>query len=48
LAIAGKFEADKFADHSQENLLHSQFSIADKFAGFNEQFDITEEILSSH
>jgi hypothetical protein len=48
LATAGKSEADKFADHSQENLLHSQFSIADKFAGFNEQFDMAEEILSRH
>jgi uncharacterized protein YtpQ (UPF0354 family) len=51
LAFAAKSEADKFAilnDHARENLLHSHFSVGEKFARFNEHFDIAEEMASRH
>ena len=47
LAAAVKSEADKRAilnDHRKENLLHSQFSFADEFAGIYKHFKIAEEL----
>lgn len=51
LAAAVKSEADKRAilnDHRKENLLHSQFSFADEFAGIYKHFKIAEELASRH
>lgn len=51
LVTTGKSEADKVAilnDHARENLLHSQFSIADKFAGIHEHYAIAEEMVAAH
>lgn len=51
LVSTGKSEADKVAfsnDHARENLLHSQFSMADKFAGIHEHYAIAEEMVAAH